>query len=153
MQESTHPTTGGEILTPERTLLRDGRPVVLPVNSYVFVKGNGHREPTTVTIVRDDVLALLREIDQQLVQTLPPEMKYKRLFTRQDADSFPCWWPQLGENERLMLGLDTLFVTQIVFDKFDVTESVQRQLLVAQLDLVPDVASLLGQEVARLTLN
>ena len=134
------------MLTPERTLLRDGRPVVLPFNSCTFSQERVHvSNSTMITIVREDVLALLREIDEQLVQTLPPEMKYKRLFTRQDASTFLCCWEELG--------IDTLFVTQIVFDKFNVAECVSRQLLLGQLDLVPDVASLLGREVARPTLN
>lgn len=141
------------MITPERTLLYDGLPVVLPRDSFVFVEGCGRRDPKLITIVRPDVLAFLREIDEKLIQILPPEAKYKRLFIHKGCDTFHCNWLHLGENERLILGLDTLFITQLVFDKFDVSTCVEKHLLVDTLTSVTDVNTLLSKRLAQVTLN
>lgn len=142
-------------------LLLDGFPIIIPADSWVcggeiriknIARNHNCGLKKQLSIVREDVLRLLQEVDRNLRGSSLARRRYIGIFydDKEKVNTYQKTLPLTGE--RLLLKvLRAPYATEIVLDAIDVTIIIARWLFIRGLDLVADVNFEINKQVLRLS--
>lgn len=142
----------GELTDYSTTIvLRNNRPLILPSDSFLMEDievrvtrfGSSKKEiRTKITILREDILALLEKSQEQASEFVAPGTSYNHLPKIGNCIFMECKKIPSEKNERLILKLlATPGITKLIPCKMDISTYLEKMLLVKELPLITDVQS------------